>query len=1439
MNPSPAGHDSGPAPLRQPWLACLALAAVHAAVGVASLQIAWPEPLFFNASAGIALAALLRFGPSLLPGVWLGSFLIALHALDSLTGAFFVACGNSIGAFAATVLMQRVSRFQPQLQRLRDMASLIAFGVLGAAMIAALAGSLALAATGQLVGQPIGSAILTWWLADSAGVLLIAPLLLAITAPPRSRLPALKRLEAFALLSLQTGTAVAIMSGTLAHLLQVDRLNFLLLPVALAIALRHRTAFTATANIMLFALAALATARGYGPYAAAAMDNGALQLQFGLLAFAGITLIINAVSEERTAALASAKDNLARFRDLNELSADWYWEQDENYRFTLVSGGFRGLARLSAEQYIGRTRWEVLPAERTSIDWEAHRRLLEARESFDITFEYRSDGDQITHFQVAGRPIFDKDGEFRGYRGVGRDVTAATLAERNLRRSEERFRALTGLLADWYWEQDANLRFTFLSGANREWSGLGEDALIGKTRFELSNRFESDDARARHEIDLAQRRPFRDLILRADREDGEVRWASISGEPIFDDDGDFIGYRGTGRDVTAQKTAEAALRASSERFKDLTSLSSDWYWEQDAELRFTFLSAAVQEKTGIAARSRLGIRRWEVPGLVFDEASLARHKEQLDARLPFRDFSYRRIADDGREIWVSTSGKPIFDADGGFIGYRGIGRDITPERLAQLRMQRLRDCYAVLSEANNAIIHASEAQTLFDAICRVAVDHGRFQFAWIGALDSESQTLAPVAVAGDHRNYPYHLQLSADPDVVAGQGSAGDVLRGGEPVVVNDSLGDPRSAPWLDRMRAAGFRAHAIFALRDANRVFGTLHLYSAERDVFDPELIALLNRVAMNLSFALDGFERDAARNAAEQALRESERRFRDIAEVANEYVWENDREGRFTYVSPKVSDVLGYEVDELIGRSAAELMPPGEAERVRAWFRDHMKPGGAFRNLEHQIIAKSGETLWMNISGVPTWDAAGRRTGHRGTTRDITELKRSEARISYLATRDPLTELPNRLLFNDRLDQGVISARRAGDALGVLFIDLDRFKNINDSLGHHVGDLLLKEVAQRMSACIRSGDTLARLGGDEFVIALEQLHRAEDATQIAAKIVQALSRPIEVGGHALNTSCSIGISIFPVDADDGATLMKNADTAMYHAKEKGRNNFQFFSPDMNVRAVERHHLEVSLRQALERNEFTLLYQPQVAMDTGAVVGAEALIRWQHPERGLIAPGGFVGVAEETGLIEPIGRWVLREACAQAQRWHALGAGPMRVAVNISARQLLEPREFLRYVQQVLDETGLDPRNLELEMTESLLLQNVEDNVAMFRKLGRIGVHIAVDDFGTGYSSLAYLKQLPINNLKIDRTFVRDIESDPEDAAIITAIIALAHSLKLQVTAEGVESEGQLEALRGLGCDQYQGYLKSKPVTAAEYGQFFLGQPLLSVVRSKNTGDR
>jgi diguanylate cyclase (GGDEF)-like protein len=494
-----------------------------------------------------------------------------------------------------------------------------------------------------------------------------------------------------------------------------------------------------------------------------------------------------------------------------------------------------------------------------------------------------------------------------------------------------------------------------------------------------------------------------------------------------------------------------------------------------------------------------------------------------------------------------------------------------------------------------------------------------------------------------------------------------------------------------------------------------------------------------------------------------------------------------------------------------------------VNDWLQQHTEPDGGFRDLEHCILTKQGETRWLLVNSVGMRDEQGNLIGHRGTGRDITDRKSAEARISYLATRDPLTELPNRVLFNDRLEQGIVAARRTGQSLALMFIDLDRFKNINDSLGHQVGDMLLKEVAARMQGCIRKGDTLSRLGGDEFVVTLEGLQQAEDAIQVASKIIKALARPFEIGGHTLNTSCSIGISIFPDDADDDRALMKNADTAMYHAKEKGRNNYQFFSPEMNVRAVERHNLETALRLALERQEFSLHFQPQVDIRTSKVVGVEALLRWHHPERGLLSPATFIAVAEESGLIEPIGQWVLRSACQRAKAWQDAGYPPLKMAVNISARQLNRPREFARGLSRILSSTGLDPRYLELEMTESLLLQNADENIAVLRKLGQDGVRIAVDDFGTGYSSLAYLRQLPIDTLKIDRSFVRDLESDPEDAAIIHAVVAMAHSLDLLVTAEGVETRAQLEALARIGCDEYQGYLFSRPLPAAELAARFL----------------
>ncbi|HAN55053.1 MAG TPA: diguanylate cyclase, partial [Betaproteobacteria bacterium] len=431
--------------------------------------------------------------------------------------------------------------------------------------------------------------------------------------------------------------------------------------------------------------------------------------------------------------------------------------------------------------------------------------------------------------------------------------------------------------------------------------------------------------------------------------------------------------------------------------------------------------------------------------------------------------------------------------------------------------------------------------------------------------------------------------------------------------------------------------------------------------------------------------------------------------------------------------------------------------------------------------------------------------------------EIEQARAQMAYLAQHDALTDLPNRILLNDRLAQAMALAHRHGKQLAVMFLDLDRFKHINDSLGHAVGDQLLQSVAKRLTAGVRSSDTVCRQGGDEFVILLADVEHAEDAALSAQKILAALTAPHRIDQLELHVTVSIGISIYPNDGQDVDTLIKSADTAMYHAKESGRNNFQFFEPNMNALAVERHAIESGLRRALERQEFVLYYQPKIDLHSGMIVGVEALIRWQHPQRGLILPEQFVWIAEDCGLIIPIGIWVLGEACRQAQSWQDAGLPPMAVAVNISAIQFRH-RDFLQHLTRILKDTGLAPHCLELELTESVLMHDASTTLAVLNGIKALGVRLAIDDFGTGYSSLSYLKHFQIDTLKIDQSFMRDIthaSADTADAAIITAVVSMGKSLNQRVIAEGVETREQLAFLQAHGCGEAQGYFFSRPVTA------------------------
>ncbi len=563
--------------------------------------------------------------------------------------------------------------------------------------------------------------------------------------------------------------------------------------------------------------------------------------------------------------------------------------------------------------------------------------------------------------------------------------------------------------------------------------------------------------------------------------------------------------------------------------------------------------------------------------------------------------------------------------------------------------------------------------------------------------------------------------------------------------------------------------------------------------------------------------------RAANSEALFEEKERAQVTLNSIGDAVMSTDISGQVTYLNAIAESLTGWSKDEAIGHPLEDVL-----RIVNGATRETAANPMALAIRENKIVALTPNCILIRRDGVesaiedsaaPIHDRRGQVTGAVMVFHDVSVARAMILKMSYLAQHDSLTDLPNRVLLNDRLTEAIALSSRHERKLAVLFLDLDRFKHINDSLGHIVGDRLLQSVGRRLFTCVRSSDTVSRQGGDEFVVLLWEVKHAQDAAVAAEKILQALREPHLIDQHELHITGSIGIVTYPDDGTDAETLMKKADFAMYHAKETGRDSYQFFKSEMNVQAIERQSLEGSLRHAIERQELLLYYQPKINLATGGMTGVEALIRWHHPQRGLVPPGQFIAIAEECGLIVPIGRWVLSEACRQARAWQAAGLPPMCVAINISSVELRAPG-FASGVRAILRETGLEPRYLELELTETFLMQDSRSTAEVLKELKEIGVLLALDDFGTGYSSLSYLKRFPIDAVKIDQSFVRDLTTDPDDAGIVTAVIAMGRSLHMRVVAEGVETREQLAILQEHGCPQGQGYYFSRPVPAVEFRQ-------------------
>ncbi|TAM43584.1 MAG: PAS domain S-box protein [Gammaproteobacteria bacterium] len=836
-----------------------------------------------------------------------------------------------------------------------------------------------------------------------------------------------------------------------------------------------------------------------------------------------------------------------------------------------------------------------------------------------------------------------------------RDITERRTAEEALRDSnallENVFNNSHLLMA----YLDPEFNFVRVNAAYAAAGGHEPDFYPGKNHFTLYPNAENE-AIFRRAVEtgepyFAYARPFE----YPDRPERGMTYWDWSLHPVKNAQGQVLGLVFLLLDVTERRRAELALSESEERFRSLTELSSDWYWEQDANYRFTVITRNEESAERFPSEETLGKTRWELPYLDVPSEVWEEHKRALAERRPFRDLVLKRRDRNGRVRYSSLNGEPVFDARGNFRGYRGTGRDITE------RMQA------------HETLRANEARL------------------------AEAQRMAQLG------NWEFDLAS--------------------------------HKLAWSDEI-------YRIFEIDPAQ--FGAS--YEAFLDAIHPD-----------------------------------------------------------------------------------------DRELVNSAYTESVKNRTAY-DIEHRLLMKDGRIKYVHERCETFYDEAGRPLRSVGTVQDITERKRTEEQLNYLAYYDTLTGLPNRALLLERLKQATLDAERVDRLVAVMFLDLDRFKYINDTLGHHTGDGLLKAVAKRLEDCVRPGDTIARLGGDEFTIVLANVAHVDDVARVARKLIDSFALPFQVDGRELFTTASIGITLYPFDEREAEGLLKNADTAMYHAKERGRNTFQYFTAELNVRAERRLRIETALRQALERNELSLHYQPQVDLKTGQLTGMEALARWKHPELGTVSPVEFIPVAEETGLIVPLGEWVLREACRQIKAWHDTGFSKLQVAVNLSGKQLRQ-KDFPDRVREILHETKLESRYLDLELTESLLMVDTEETAGIMHALHAIGVSFSVDDFGTGYSSLAYLKRFPIDVLKIDRSFVRDIASDPNDVAIVKTVIAMAHTLGMRVIAEGVETREQLEFLRKQGCDGSQGYYCSMPLSAEEFSELLVDWKRIHADRCQRAG--
>jgi len=728
-----------------------------------------------------------------------------------------------------------------------------------------------------------------------------------------------------------------------------------------------------------------------------------------------------------------------------------------------------------------------------------------------------------------------------------------------------------------------------------------------------------------------------------------------------------------------------------------------------------------------------------------------------------------------------------------------VEQDATQERLDRVVHAR-----KTMAECNHVLVRETRESLLLQAMCDIVVAHGQYRGAWIGLANDPGGVITPVAQAGS----AHVLPATANVGGVTGEyvsTAANIALTSGQHYIVRDPT------------QPDGPAAACFPLIAQDGTTFGALTILADTPGAFGREDIEMLDELANDVAYGMHTLRARENHQRVLEGLSRSEARFVQLAAHIREIFYLTDVGiSEIIYISPAYEEIWGRSCESVYANPASwmEAVHPHDRSRVEKMV-EQGRSSGSYDD-EYRVVRPDGTERWVRVRGMPVRDHDGKIYRIAGVAEDITERKEQESRLAFLAYHDGLTKLPNRALLNDRIEQMIMRSRRDGGSFIVMFIDLDRFKDVNDSVSHEAGDMVLMQTAARLIEATRAGDTVARHGGDEYVVAAPSVDTAHQAAELAQRIVDEVAAPLHIGEQEVFVGASIGIAFYPKDGETVSELLRNADAAMYMAKKAGRGCYRFYDSAMNARPRPRLKMEAALRRALDRNEFTVYYQPEIDVATGCRMGFEALVRWMHPKEGLLSPGTFIGLAEETGLILPLGEWVLREACRQAKQWLDDGNAEHFVAVNLSARQFRD-LDLVKLVESVLVDSGLAPQCLELELTESMVMDDPEQSARVVCALRALGVRISLDDFGTGYSSLAYLKRFAVDKLKIDRSFVADITSDADAAAIATAIIAMAHRLRLQVVAEGVETDAQFGYLRQHHCNFAQGYLFSQPLPPHE----------------------